>query len=1059
MNPTPSAAAATHREPDRHGGLIHTLFTRRAEEAPDARALVQGDTVLTYGQLAEASDAFAADLAAAGVAPGDLVPVLMPRSIRLVVAFLGILKCGAAYAALDPRWPQERLDRLVRLMGAGLTVTDGPPPAGTRAVAPGRPIPGRPVPVVEIGPDSPAAVFFTSGSTGEPKGALSPHAGTVRLFDGCPFAELGPRTVMPLTSAVPWDALTLELWSVLLNGGCSVVVDEPYLLPAALRELVAEHGVNCLSLTSTLFNVFVDEDPEAFAGVDQVFVGGEKVSPRHLAALLERFPRLRLLHCYGPVETTLFATVHPVRPGDCALPEGVPLGTAVPRTGLYVHDGERLCGPGETGELLISGDGLATGYLGAPERTAQAFPTVEIDGVATRVYRTGDLVHRTADGRLHFDGRADRQVKIRGHRVEPDEVERAAGALDGVHQCAAVPLPDGAGGCRGLALAFTTGRRQRPTGDELTAHLAARLPAYLVPHTVLRLDALPLNPNGKADAAALLRLVEEQRTTGLPGAESADGPADGAVDGPVDGPAGELERTVAAVFASVLGVDPVPVDAGFFDLGGTSLGLGVVCTRLTAALGLPLPVSEVIRRPNVRELAAWIGLRAAEPGPSTEPCEPTGSAEPGPAVPLRDAQSVFWARQAADPEDLSGLCPLLWHLRGPVDADALEAALGDLADRHEALRSVYTLDEDAYDPVPVAVPRPAPAGAGPLLRRLPPADGLPTAVEAARRALARPLDPEAGRVWRSVLVPLEGGADTLFGLAFHHIAFDGHSEPVFTSELSLAYAARARGERPVFAGPAPGLRQVERETAALAGLVDLKAQRSFWRGALRDTPELRLPLPGEGGPADRSAGVLGFVLEGPEAATVERLAAEHGTTAFTVLLATASAVLAAVTGQRDLAIGVPVSRRASPLLAAAVGCLVDTVCVRLDGGREGWAELVDGTRRAVTAALSNQDVSFAEVVRLVRPARTDRDPLYQFLFVYQDAPPTPLDLGPAVAVPVRLPAAQSVCEVVTEVWPRADGTLLVDITYRTDRVSPGFAPLFRDLMLTALRDGPPVRRR
>ncbi|MFI9331090.1 amino acid adenylation domain-containing protein [Kitasatospora sp. NPDC052868] len=1052
MIPTPSAAGATHREPDRHGGLIHTLFTRRAEETPDARALVQGATVLTYRQLADASDAFAADLAAAGVAPGDLVPVLMPRSIRLVVAFLGILKCGAAYAALDPRWPGGRVDRLVRLMGAGLTVTDGPPPAGTRAVAPGRQTPGRPVPVVEIGPDSPAAVFFTSGSTGEPKGALSPHAGTVRLFEDCPFAELGPRTVMPLTSAVPWDALTLELWSVLLNGGCSVVVDEPYLLPAALRGLVADHGVNCLSLTSTLFNVFVDEDLEAFAGVDQVFVGGEKVSPRHLAALLERFPGLRLLHCYGPVETTLFATVHPVRPGDCALPEGVPLGTAVPRTGLYVHDGERFCGPGETGELLISGDGLATGYLGAPERTARAFPTVEIDGVATRVYRTGDLVHRTADGRLHFDGRADRQVKIRGHRVEPDEVERAALALPGVHQCAVVPLPDGAGGCRGLALAFTTGRAQHPTEAELTARLAARLPAYLVPHTVLRLDALPLNPNGKADAAGLLRLVEEQRLDGLPG----------------DGPADELERTVAAVFASVLGVDRVPVDAGFFDLGGTSLGLGVVCTRLTASLGLPLPVSEVVRRPNVRELAAWIGLRTAERGPSEpEPSEPGPSGDPlpdrpGPAVPLRDAQSVFWARQAADPEDLSGLCPLLWRLQGPVDADALEAALGDLADRHEALRSVYTLDEDAYDPVPVAVPRPAPAGAGrALLRRLPPADGLPTAVAAVQRALARPLDPEAGLVWRAVLLPLEDGAQTLFGLVFHHIAFDGHSEPVFTAELSLAYTARARGERPVFAGPAPGLRQVERETAALAGLVDLKAQRSFWRDALQGTPELRLPLPtpGERAPADRSAGVLGFVLERPEAATVERLAAEHGTTAFTVLLATASAVLAAVTGQRDLAIGVPVSRRASPLLAAAVGCLVDTVCVRLDGGREGWAELVDGTRRAVTAALSNQDVSFAEVVRLVRPARTDRDPLYQFLFVYQDAPPTPLDLGPAVAVPVRLPAAEGVCEVVTEVWPRADGTLLVDVTYRADLVAPGFAPLFRDLMLTALRDGPPVRRR
>ncbi|MGF1432567.1 AMP-binding protein, partial [Kitasatospora sp. LaBMicrA B282] len=373
---------------------------------------------------------------------------------------------------------------------------------------PGQPLPAagpRPRPAGLTGAD-PAAVFFTSGSTGEPKGAVCPHSGTVRLFRDCPFADYGPGQVIAMASAVPWDVLGLEVWSVLLNGGCSVVVEEPYLLPATLRALVAAHGVNSLFLTPTLFNLFVTEDLGAFEGIDQVMLGGEKVSPRHLRTFRERFPQSRLLHGYGPVESSIATTMHLVGPGDTELAEGVPLGDPVPGTGLHIRNDAGACAPGEIGELLISGTGLALGYLGDPERTARSFRTHLIEGQEVRVYHTGDLVHRTADGRLHFDGRADRQVKIRGHRIEPGEIEHAVQAVPGVGGSAVVPVPDPAGGFGALVLAYTGGA-QAPSAEQLLVELRATLPAHLVPGRAVRLDALPLNGNGKLDQAAVLRLA------------------------------------------------------------------------------------------------------------------------------------------------------------------------------------------------------------------------------------------------------------------------------------------------------------------------------------------------------------------------------------------------------------------------------------------------------------------------------------------------------------------------------------------------------------------------
>ncbi|MFF2331560.1 MULTISPECIES: amino acid adenylation domain-containing protein [unclassified Streptomyces] len=503
-------------EPDKaHEGatvdVIHECFRQRVRENPDAPAVVLGDTRWSYADIDRASDAVARSLAEAGVGPGDIVPVVAGRGAVLNTTLLGVLKTGAAYAALDHRWPPARLRSLTDRLRSGVVVAeepvadsvDGgdkvcwrtgdwifPAPADTFASPP-------------VSPDDPAAVFFTSGTSGEPKGVLSPHRATTRLYNPGSFGYFGPGCVMPNATPVPWDGYTLEVWSVLLSGGCSLVIDVDHLYPALLRGVVRKHGVNTIWLTSTLFNVLVDEDCAAFAGMSHVMVGGERLSASHVRSFLTTHPSIRLTNGYGPAENTVFTTTHDIGLTDVDASD-IPIGRPVVRTGVHLLDGDRACGPGETGEICAAGDGLALGYLDDPVSTAEAFVDVDIAGARHRVYRTGDLGHRSPDGVLHFDGRSDRQLKVRGHRVEPREVEQCALDHPDVGQAVALADP---GRPNRLVLFITSPRAGTASTEavrDVQAHLRARLPDFLLPSRIVALTELPLNANGKVDQRRLL---------------------------------------------------------------------------------------------------------------------------------------------------------------------------------------------------------------------------------------------------------------------------------------------------------------------------------------------------------------------------------------------------------------------------------------------------------------------------------------------------------------------------------------------------------------------------
>ena len=921
--------------------LLHEVVAAHAAHRPEAPALVHGDRTVSYAELDRTAGALAAVLRGAGIGPGAVVPVLLPPSVPLVTTVLAVLKTGAAYAALDPSWPVDRLREVDALLPGQVAVTAphlGADRAGRRIVVADDLTTlvdaGPPAPLVDPA-GAPAMVFFTSGSTGAPKAVLSPHRATARLFQGPTFAAYGPDVVVPQIAPVPWDGFALEVWGPLVAGGTCVLVTERPLTPAGLRQVVARHGVNLAFLTTSLFHLVVEEDPGALAGLHTLLVGGERLSAPHAARALAARPDLRLVNGYGPAESAVFALTREVRPADAA--GEVPLGVPVPHTGVAVLRDGRECAVDEVGELCVSGDGLAIGYLGDPALTAARFVTAEVGGLPRRVYRTGDLGRVDAAGVFHFHGRLDRQVKVRGHRVEPAGVERLAGALPGVRRAVVAPEWDG-GSCVALVLAYLGG----PGPEEVRSALAARLPAYSVPDRIVRLDRLPLTPNGKLDVPALL-------------AAARPAPA------PVAAVAGVGTAGVVAAELAGLGIDATDPTASLFALGGTSMTAVRLAARLGVRFDRPVPVSQLVRTPSVAGLAEWLDTAPAPP-------PVTGDGE------LTPMQQGFVLRNLDPAGDPENACPLAWDIAGSLDVDALRAALGDVHARHGYLSGRYVADER---PRVEPAPGPPPFARGDLAA-----------------AMAEPFDLAAGLVWRAVLDP--AGPDRWrLGVVVHHAALDGWAQHVLTRDLGLAYAARAGGRAPDFPDPAPSPDRVAALLAAAAAAADLPMQRRYWTGILRDLPPVTWPAAGVGGTPAADAGPAGTVVEVPvPAGTLARVAAAaraDGTGLLGVLLAAVADGVFAVTGQDDLGFGVPVSLRGSAELQRPVGCLIDTVCVRVRRRADGSGR--DAVRAAVTGALADADLPFADVLTAVRPRRTGRHPLYQVVVVVQDDPAADLELA------------------------------------------------------------------
>jgi amino acid adenylation domain-containing protein len=896
---------------------IEQLFARRAAAAPDAPAVVHRGTTLRYAELDRRSDRLAVRLQADGLRPGERVALLLPREPGLVVAALGVLKAGGVYVPVDPDLPARRRDDLITGCGSRRTVTA----ADVLDVLDGRDGPARPVPPA-AGAASPAYLMYTSGTTGRPKGVLVPHRGVVRLVSAPGYVRLDPTTRTAQIGATGFDASVWEIWATLLGGGCLHILDRETVLDAAElgRELAARRITTAL-FTSALFNQLADADPGLFRPLRDLLVGGDVLGPAQARAVLRANPGLRLVNAYGPTENAVISTCHVVTE---PVGDRVPIGRPVPNTVAYVMNQDRLPLPvGVPGELYVGGDGVAPGYL---DRAGEGAFVPDPFRPGATLYRTGDRARRLPDGSIDFLGRVDDQLKVRGFRVEPGEVEAALLRNPAVRAAALVArrLPGGSD----VQLCAYVGTDSTP--EDVRDQVRLLLPPHMVPSHVIALPALPLTATGKVDRAAL----PPPRPGGPP-----------AVVKPVD----DVERAVVELWEKVLGVPGIGVRDELDLLGAGSLTATRVAAAVRGRFGVPCPVAVVLAAPTVAALAAHIrsargtDVRGPRPGLAGE------------HPPLSPQQRRIYVEQVKDPGATAYNLPIVVELPDAPDPRRLLATFATLVARHEILRTDIGLDRDGVPYQRVH-------------------DHVPVELSVADPWVA-PFDPHSAPLWRVAV----RGRRLL--LDVHHLLTDGVSLTLLLRE----WAALLRCEEP----PAPALRYRDyaQWTAGPEFARVTDDQRGFWAASLLPLPRVPdLPTDFARPPVRRTEGAyLAFPLGEGRSAAVRALARRDAHTPSQVLLAAYSALLGRICGSEDVTVGTPVSGRHLPGVDRAQGPFVNTLCLRLRPRRDlSFREHMRAVAEHAVAAADHQDHPFDHLVRMAGARDPSRHPLFDTFFALQD---------------------------------------------------------------------------
>ncbi|MEU4769929.1 amino acid adenylation domain-containing protein [Actinosynnema sp. NPDC023794] len=961
-------------------------------------AVACGAETLTRGAFAARVDRLAGALARRGVGPERVVGVALPRSVDQVVAVWAIWRAGGVYQPLDPEAPGDRLRAVLRDTAATAVITTADL-AGRFDVArvwaldeldesDAVPPPHR------ARPDNAAYVIHTSGSTGRPKGVVVSHAALANYASWCREAYPGTAGVALAHSPTVFDLTMTALVTPLLAGGRIELapLDEDTPAAGAVPDFVKATPSHLPLLTAL---------PPKALPTGQLVLGGEPLPGDLLRAWRGRNPGVTVVNEYGPTETTVGCSELRIGPDD-EVPDGVlALGAPIWNTRMHVLDRTLRPAPdGVVGELYVAGAQLARGYADRPGLTAERFVACPFEDGA-RMYRTGDLARRDADGGLHFVGRADDQVKVRGYRVEPGEVEAALARRPDVAQVAVVVREDVPGDRRLVAYLRADGEVDL---DAVRAEAAAALPAHLVPDVLVVVPEFPLTGNGKLDRAAL----PAPHVTG---------------SGTARAPRTAEEAALCRLFEEVLGAREVGVDDSFFALGGHSLLATRLIGRIRVEFASDLAMREVFEHPTPAGLAA----RLADAPTARTPL----AAGPRPSrLPLSSGQRRLWFLNRFDRSAGTYNVPLAVRLTGELDPTVLRTALGDVVARHEVLRTAYR--EVDGEPHQVVLP-PSPP-------ELPVVAVEPAELDAvlAEVALAG-FDLATEPPLRTRLLRL-GPTEHVLVLVLHHIAADGGSMEPLARDLSRACAARRDGSAPDW--PDLPAQYADYALWHLAELGDeddpgspLRTQLRYWTERLAGLPE-ELPLPTDR-PRPTTAHHDGDAVSFPVAPDLHErlttLAHAHDASLFMVLHAALAALLTRLGAGEDIPVGSPVAGRADPATRDLVGYFVNTLVLRADtSGDPTLAELLDRVRDADLAAFGHQDLPFERLVDALNPTRSPaRNPLFQtMLSLYDNTTPT-LEVPGLAARPQPLPRRVARCDLWLSFAESAGGGLTCTVEYST----------------------------
>jgi amino acid adenylation domain-containing protein len=946
--------------------LVHRLFEEAAAREPGSAAVAWGGGVLSYGELNERANRVARALRREGVGAESLVGVCAGRGWGLVAGALGVLKAGGAYVPLDAGYPRERLaymldDSRVSVLLTERALVGKLPRTDARVICLDADWPDIAEESgdnldVDVSAHNLAYVIYTSGSTGSPKGVAIEHHSTAALLHWARTVYTPEELSGVLVStSICFDLSVFEIFLPLSCGGKIILAENALQLPA----LPNAAEVKLINTVPSAMGELVSMKAVP-PSVVTVNLAGEPLSGAQARQVLGETGARKLYNLYGPTECTTYSTFALVGGGAGETPN---IGGPIDNTQVYILDRRLRPVPvGVGGELYISGEGVARGYLNRPRATAEKFiPDPFADAPGRRMYKTGDLARYLSGGRIDFLGRLDHQVKVRGFRIEPGEVQSALLQHPALKDVLVKDYGEGAG--RQLVAYVVGGRQEVPGAVELRRFLAERLPDFMIPSLFVALEKMPLTPNGKIDRRAL---------------PPPDVAARGAGAAHV-APRSDTEELLASVWADLLGLRRVGVFDNFFDLGGHSLLATQLVSRLREAFGVEVPLRTLFSSLTVAELASEVeSLRRGRQGARLPPVVRAARED---RPPLSFAQQRLWLLDQFEPcnpfYNISGGV----RLEGPLRADALRRSINEIVSRHEALRTCFASHggrpfQSVADEVSLALPVVD-------LSRLNEQARAREAAHIAREDARRPFDLRRAPLLRVSLVRHAEQEHVLL-LTAHHIVFDGRSIELLVKELRVLYEAfRDGGVSPLAELPIQYVDYACWQRRWLAGEL-LEAQLSYWKERLGgDLPVLELPSDRPRAPVQTFRGDKQRIsLDGELLDSLRSLGNRHGATMFMTLLAAFKVLLHRYTGQRDVLVGSPVSNRNTLETEPLIGFFVNTLVLRTDvSGRMSFGDLLGAVRETALDAYANQDVPFEKLVEELQPERDmSHTPIFQVMF-------------------------------------------------------------------------------